>query len=98
LIGYDFTAIRHESEINPLAFIQVAMVFIRDTISHDFHPWYSFDWFGRLSIIRNQLEPRKRTRRAIQPLPAPLSAKFFRGFMASPPFHRWRPLVAVYAL
>jgi hypothetical protein len=38
------------------------------------------------------------TRRAIQPLPAPLSAEFLRSFMASPPFHRWLSLVAVYAL
>ena len=41
---------------------------------------------------------KKRTSRAIQPLPAPLSAEFDRGFMASPPFHRLPSLVAVYAL
>jgi hypothetical protein len=38
------------------------------------------------------------TSRAIQPLPAPLSDESFRGFMASPPFHHWPSLVAVYAL
>jgi hypothetical protein len=27
-----------------------------------------------------------------------LSAESFRSFMASPPFHRWHSLVAVYAL
>lgn len=40
-------------------------------------------------------EEKKRTRRAIQPLPAPLSAESFRDFMDSPPFRSWLSLVVV---